>query len=48
MINIEVKNVDNKTTINIKAITNHPSNFPILNSLSGTSGGNGLHDFGQS
>jgi hypothetical protein len=43
-----MKKVDNTTPINIKAMASHPSNIPILNSLFGTFGGNGLHDFGQS
>jgi len=43
-----MKNVDNKTPINIIEITSHPSKPQILNSLAGTSGGNGLQDFGQS
>lgn len=45
---IDIKNVINKTPINIKAIINHPSKPPIRNSLFGTSGGKGLQDFGQS
>lgn len=48
MSNNDRQNDNKARTVIIPAITNHPSIPNIINFLSGTSGGNGLHDFGQS
>lgn len=44
----DMENVTNKMIIITIAINTHPSILNIVNSLSGTFGGVGLHDFGQS